>query len=135
MDAATRRLVQQRAGNACEYCGLTQDDEPFASFHVEHIIARQHGGGDEPGNLCWACTNCNLHKGPNIAGIDPQTGVVVPLFHPRQQIWDEHFQWNGAQLLGRTAVGRATIAVLAINLPENIELRETLTAERIRRSS
>lgn len=134
MDAATRRLVQERAGNACEYCRLAQADEPFASFHVEHVVARQHGGGDEPGNLCWACTSCNLHKGPNIAGIDPASKSLVPLFHPRLQTWDDHFEWNGAELRGRTATGRATVAVLAINLPENIELREALMAERGRSS-
>lgn len=128
MDAAARRLVRERAGNACEYCRLAQADEPFASFHVEHIVARQHGGGDEPGNLCWACTSCNLHKGPNIAGIDPESKSVVPLFHPRQQAWDDHFEWTGAELRGRT------VAVLAINSPENVELREALIAERRRAS-
>lgn len=128
MDAAARRLVRERAGNACEYSRLAQADEPFASFHVEHIVARQHGGGDEPGNLCWACTSCNLHKGPNIAGIDPESKSVVPLFHPRQQAWDDHFEWTGAELRGRT------VAVLAINSPENVELREALIAERRRAS-
>ena len=134
MDAATRRGVRERAGGACEYCRLAEADEPFASFHVEHIVARQQGGGDDPGNLCWACTSCNLHKGPNIAGIDPETKSLVPLFHPRQQTWDDHFEWNGAELRGRTAIGRATVAVLAINLPENVELREALMAERGRSS-
>jgi len=135
MDAATRRFVQQRAGNACEYCRLAQDDEPFASFHVEHIIARQHGGVSHPDNLCWACTSCNLHKGPNIAGIDRQTDQLVPLFHPRQQVWEEHFEWNDAVIVGKTPIGRATTVVLAFNRPENIELREALIAERTRRSS
>ena len=135
MDAATRRFVRQRAGNACEYCRLAQDDEPFASFHVEHIIARQHGGESTPENLCWACTSCNLHKGPNIAGIDPQSGQLVPLFHPRQQVWEEHFEWTDAVIVGKTPTGRATIVVLGINRSENLELREALIAERTRRSS
>ena len=115
-------------------CRLAQADEPFASFHVEHVIARQHGGSDDPGNLCWACTSCNLHKGPNIAGIDPQSKVLVPLFHPRQQAWADHFEWSGVELLGRTATGWATIDVLGINRPENVELREALIAERRRGS-
>jgi len=135
MDAATRRFVQQRAGNACEYCRLAQDDEPFASFHVEHIIACQHGGESVPDNLCWACTSCNLHKGPNIAGIDRQTGQLVPLFHPREQVWEDHFEWDGAIIRGKTPVGRTTADVLAFNRPENIKLREALIAERTRRSS
>ncbi len=134
MDTATRRLVQQRVGNACEYCRLAQEDEPFASFHVEHIIARQHGGSDDSGNLCWACTSCNLHKGPNIAGRDPETKQLVPLFHPRQPAREDHFEWNGAELIDKTPTGRATVVVLGINLSENVELREALIAEQIRRS-
>lgn len=130
MDAATRRLVQQRAGNVCEYCRLPQEHEPFATFHVEHIIARQHGGDDDPSNLCLACTSCNLHKGTNIAGIDPQTGQIVQLFHARQDDWNVHFKWNGPELVGSTSVGRATVAVLGINLAENVEHREALIEER-----
>ncbi len=135
MDVDTRRFVQQRAGNACEYCQLAQDDEPFASFHVEHIIARQHHGESTRENLCWACVSCNLHKGPNIAGIDPQFGQLVPLFHPRQQVWEEHFRRIDANIVGKTPVGRATVVVLGFNRPENIELRKALIAERTRRSS
>jgi hypothetical protein len=135
MDAATRRLVQQPAGNVCEYCRPAQDDEPFVSFHVEHIIARQHGGKSNHDHLCWACTSCNLHKGPNIAGIDPQEGHLALLFHPRQQLWEEHFEWQGALIVGKSPTGRATVAVLGFTRPENIELREALIAERTRRLS
>lgn len=74
MDAATRRLVRQRANNRCEYCGLRQEDAPVATFHMEHIIPKQHGGSDDPGNLALACYHCNLHKGPNLASLDPDTG-------------------------------------------------------------
>jgi 5-methylcytosine-specific restriction endonuclease McrA len=68
MNAAMRRLVRRRAGNRCEYCRMHQDDDPFLSFHVEHIIARQHRGGDRPSNLAWSCQKCNRAKGPNLAG-------------------------------------------------------------------
>jgi len=129
MDNATRRTVEERAGNACEYCHLAQEHEPFATFHIDHVIARQHGGEDDFSNLCLACTSCNLHKGPNVAGIDPPTGQMTPLFHPRQDRWVDHFEWSGPTLVGKTAVGRATIVVLGINLPENLELREALIAE------
>ena len=63
MDAATRAFVRQRAGNCCEYCGLPQESEAFFTFHIEHIVARQHGGGDGAENLALACYHCNLHKG------------------------------------------------------------------------
>jgi 5-methylcytosine-specific restriction endonuclease McrA len=92
IDAATRRLVRARAGNACEYFGLHQEHSPLASLQIEHIISRKHGGGDEPENLALACIDCNLAKGTDIAGFDPESGQITNLFHPRQQLWDEHFQ-------------------------------------------
>lgn len=50
IDAATRDFVRQRARTHCEYCGLPQAAEPFFTFHIEHIVARQHGGTDDPEN-------------------------------------------------------------------------------------
>ena len=76
MDAATERLVRQRAGERCEYCRLPQAITPMP-FEVDHIIARKHGGADEVENLCLACFYCNSFKGPNIAGIDPESGEIT----------------------------------------------------------
>jgi hypothetical protein len=71
MDAATRRLVRERAGQRCEFCRLPDvaDEWPF---HVDHIVARIHGGDEHVDNLSWSCTQCNLHKGANLASIDPE---------------------------------------------------------------
>ena len=126
MDASLRTFVQQRAQNRCEYCRLHQDDEPYLSFHVEHIIARQHRGSDAPSNRCFCCSHCNLCKGPNLSGIDPQSRKMVRLFHPRRHKWSRHFRWEGVHLAGRTAIGRATVAVLQINHPDRVALREAL---------
>jgi len=95
---------------------------------VEHVVAIQHGGGDDPSNLALACTHCNLHKGPNIAGRDPQTGELTRLFHPRRDRWKQHFAWNGAWLIGFTPVGRTTVHVLAMNDPLLVGAREALIA-------
>jgi hypothetical protein len=76
--------------------------------------------------LALSCLNDNLHKGPNIAGLDPNTGSLTRLFHPRQDIWEEHFGWVGPVLTGRTDIGRTTIDVLAMNVPERLELRRIL---------
>jgi hypothetical protein len=38
-----RRAVIERAGNCCEYCRISQDDQFFA-FEIDHIIAEKHGG-------------------------------------------------------------------------------------------
>jgi hypothetical protein len=128
MDSALRSFVRRRAGDVCEYCRLPQTASRFVRFHIEHIIARQHGGPTEPGNLTLACGSCDFHKGPNIAGLDPETGVLVPLFHPRRDRWTDHFAWDRLATVGRTAVGRATVSLLAMNHRERLEVRENLQA-------
>jgi len=76
-----------------------------------------------------ACPHCNRFKGPNVAGIDPQSGETVRLFHPRKDDWYEHFAWEGARLTGRTAVGRATVQVLAMNAEDLLAIRLELRTE------
>ncbi len=97
--------------------------EPFYRYHVEHIIAKQHGGPDDTHNLALSCQHCNLLKGPNLTSIDPDTHEVVTLFHPRFQNWVEHFQLKDGRLLGLTACGRTTVFLLQMNAPHRIELR------------
>jgi hypothetical protein len=123
MDAATRARVRDRAGNRCEYCQLPQDDSPLAALHVEHIRPKVHGGSDDLENLALACIDCNLHKGTNLTGVDPVTDEITELFHPRRHVWSEHFEWHGAQLFGRTAIGRTTIRVLNMNSDDQVALR------------
>ena len=130
MDGVLRRLVIARASGRCEYCRIHQDRDPFYRFHVEHIIPRQHGGSDDEANLALACQHCNLHKGPNLSGIDPDTRSIAPLFHPRQQAWAEHFAFVGTSIRGVTPVGRATVIVLAINAPIRQELRAELQSNK-----
>ena len=98
-------------------------------FVIDHIIAQQHRGPTVADNLALCCGHCNLHKGPNIAGIDPETKQFCPLFHPRREIWHEHFKWNGPLLIGRTPLARATIEVLAINDPMQVMTRRALMRE------
>ena len=128
MDAGLRRLVWQRASGRCEYCRMRQEFDEL-TFQVEHIIPRKHNGPDEPGNLALACFACNNHKGTNLSGLDSQTGQMTRLFHPRQDKWDEHFEWKQGRLIGLTAIGRTTIDVLAINLTYRCELRMALIEE------
>lgn len=128
MDRSLARRVRERARGLCEYCRMPQEYDALR-FEIEHIIAKQHGGKTVASNLCMACFADNHHKGPNIAGIDPRTKKLTPLFHPRRQKWARHFRWRGALLIGRTAVGRTTIAVLAINHPRRVRLRKELIEE------
>lgn len=128
MNASLIRLVRDRAEKCCEYCLLPQS-VTFVPHEIEHIVAQQHGGPTVERNLALACFACNHHKGPNLAGVDPRTGKRTWLFNPRRQKWARHFRWRGAILLGRTPVGRTTVAVLAINLPYRVEQREALILE------
>ena len=91
MDQQTRELVRARAGNACEYCRLPHLATPLILFHVEHIVPRKPSGSDDPGCLALACDLCNAYKGPNLSSLDPDTGALVSLFHPRQDRWGDHF--------------------------------------------
>ena len=114
MDSATSDLVRQRAQYRCEYCLLPQRASALR-FHIEHIVARQHAGTDDAANLALACPECNYQKGPNLSGIDPDTGVLTPLFHPRRDQWVEHFTRDGARIVGKTATGRTTVWLLEMN--------------------
>ena len=123
IDRARRAVVRERARNCCEYCGLPQAAEPFFHFHIEHIVARQHGGGDAPENLALACYHCNARKGTNLTAVDSESGAIVPLFHPRRDGWAANFATNGNLIQGITAVGRTTVALLKMNAPDRQRLR------------
>jgi 5-methylcytosine-specific restriction endonuclease McrA len=128
MESATRTLVRTRARNCCEYCLLSQDSCSL-THHIEHVVPRQHGGTDDHSNLALACHRCNLRKGPNLTGIDPITGEIVPLFDPRRDRWFDHFRFRGPVIEGVTAVGRTTVKVLSMNDTRRIERRELLARE------
>jgi len=123
--------VRLRAGDCCEYCLLPQG--AFRRpFHIEHIVARQHGGSSTFDNLALARWQCNLKKGPNLTGIDPQTRWIAPLFHPRQDRWADHFALgvetlmpSGVGIQGLTPAGRATVRLLGLNE----EMRQMLRYE------
>lgn len=126
MDAATRTAVWNRADSRCEYCHLRQEHEPVHTFHIEHVVAKQHRGTDELGNLALACHLCNWHKGPNLTSLDPDNGTLTPLFHPRRDHWPDHFSYHGANLIGLTDIGRTTIWLLEMNCDERLALRSVL---------
>jgi hypothetical protein len=93
------------------------------------VIAKQHLGPTTAENLALACGRCNRHKGPNVAGVDPLTGQLAPLFNPRKDSWRDHFRWDGGAIVGNTGVGRTTVLVLAMNHPVAVAARESLLQE------
>ena len=133
MNEALFERVRTRAGFCCEYCRLPEALHP-GPFELEHVIALKHGGPSVIGNLAYACPHCNQHKGPNLASIDWSTSRsrLVRLFHPRKHSWRFHFTWRGPELVGRTRIGRVTVAVLAMNENGLLALRAELLDEGIR---
>lgn len=123
--AARRADVAARAAHRCEYCRLPTRGQ-VATFPIDHIIPKVEGGSTDPSNLALACPHCNSHKGATAAGPDPADGTVVRYFHPREDVWEDHFRWSEdkpGELVGRTSTGRATVEALAINASDMIELR------------
>lgn len=121
-----RQAVRDRSGRRCEYCHLPDVLPHTLRFHMEHIKARQHGGPTDLSNLAWCCQRCNSHKGPNLTGVDPDTSVLVRLFHPREDKWEDHFSMDALMILGQTAKGRATTWLLEMNSEERIRWRAAL---------
>ena len=125
LDAATRAAVIARAARCCEYCGLA-DDIVLIKHQPDHIIATRHGGQTTLENLAYACYACNHQKGSDIATIDPATGLITRLYHPRQDLWKDHFRWNEWKIESLTAVGRATAALLRFNDSQRVATRANL---------
>lgn len=130
MPSAIEDEVRNRAAFRCEYCRVPESAFRL-SFEIDHITAKQHGGVTALENLALCCPRCNRNKGPNVGGIDPESGSLTRLFHPRKDRWQDHFRWSGALLEALTGVGRTTVYVLAINDPMRVALRESLIAEHI----
>jgi HNH endonuclease len=122
---ALREIIRQRAGRRCEYC-LIAEDQAFLPFEVDHIISEKHGGETSEENLAWSCFDCNRFKGSDIASKDLVTGNLAPLFNPREEKWKDHFQIVGGEIIPLTSIGRVTILVLRINLPQRAEVRAIL---------
>lgn len=126
----TERLVRARAPELCEYCRCPEEFSPD-TFSLEHILPRALGGTHSNINLAFSCQGCNGSKATHTEAFDPVTCAYVPLFHPRQHQWNEHFRWSEESVLveGISAIGRATIECLRLNRPGVVNLRRLLMVE------
>lgn len=127
ISARLKQQVARRAQHRCEYC-LSPLAFATESFAVEHIFPAIRGGLTLPENLALACSGCNGHKYDKVEAFDPISASVVPLYHPRQHAWREHFTWDEefTHLIGLTPTGRATIAALHLNRTGVVNLRWAL---------
>ena len=118
-----RKLVIRRSENRCEYCQLSQKGQE-ATFHVDHIIPLASGGETVAENLALACVSCSLRKGAKEMAFDSESKTAVKIFHPRTDVWSEHFEWKQTVLKGKIAKGRATIELLNLNRRLILAIRE-----------
>ncbi|MEM7126544.1 MAG: HNH endonuclease signature motif containing protein [Chloroflexota bacterium] len=116
--------IKERASFRCEYCQCWADFSA-QSFVYEHIIPVAKGGETVLENLCYACGGCNGHKYIKTEGIDPVSKLIIPLYHPRDQNWNDHFSWSNDYLhiIGLTPTGRATVAALKMNRQPLVNIR------------
>jgi 5-methylcytosine-specific restriction endonuclease McrA len=125
--SAKRRLVIDRAQDRCEYCQC-RSDYATETYAADHVIPVSRGGSDEVNNLALACSGCNGRKYNKQEVVDPATGEMVPLFNPRLQRWEDHFAWSKdyTQIIGLTAIGRATTAALQMNRQSVVNIRKAM---------
>ncbi|WP_439100154.1 HNH endonuclease [Candidatus Viridilinea mediisalina] len=112
--------IRSAARHRCGYC-LSPQHLVMARLEIEHIIPLAQGGSHAESNLWLACPLCNAHKSSKIDEIDPVSGLRVPLFNPRMQVWHEHFAWvnGGLSIAGLTPIGRATVVALHLNTDQD----------------
>ncbi|NJM42098.1 MAG: HNH endonuclease [Anaerolineae bacterium] len=122
---ALRRMVIARARQRCEYC-LLPDSHTTAPHHVDHVIPLKHGGLTIETNLAYACFECNLYKGADIAAFDPLDGQMTRLFNPRLDVWGDSFKLEGGRIVGLDALGRAIVVLLRMNEEWRVLQRQLL---------
>ncbi len=124
---ALRQAVRENASFCCEYC-FSQWNYCPDPLSVEHIIPRAGGGSSDESNLALSCQGCNGRKHVAFSAIDPVTEKEVPLYHPRQDVWSDHFAWSigFTEIIGKTPIGRATVERLKLNREPLVNLRTVL---------
>ena len=123
---SVRKLVAARADFRCEYCHLPQSVS-FYRFHIDHIRSQKHDGSSDLSNLAWACPDCNYFKGTDLGSYSPtDEAQLVRFFNPRTDVWYDHFQLDGGQILGRTEIGLATERIFKFNETDRLIFRMQL---------
>jgi hypothetical protein len=125
MTPALRAKVRRRANDCCEYCHMPQSCTRLP-HEADHIRSQKHKGPTTLTNLCWSCALCNSFKGSDASAYPPGSDQLVRLFHPRLDEWNEHFEWDGPLLRGKTDIGLATIELLKINTESRVAHRRML---------
>jgi hypothetical protein len=127
ISAKIKDLVISRSEGFCEYCKCPADfsTEPFS---IEHILPRSKKGLDQLNNLAYACIGCNIYKSNKTEFLDVVSQQLSILFNPRTMYWNDHFVWDESltSLIGKTAIGRASIEAIRLNRRQIRNLRRAL---------
>ena len=119
--------IIERANRLCEYCQCSMDysTQPFV---IDHIVPISEGGQTNLENLAFCCGGCNGHKYTKVQALDPVSRELVSLYNPRTQKWLDNFVWSDdfLQVVGLTAIGRATISALQMNRSGVVNMRKLL---------
>jgi 5-methylcytosine-specific restriction endonuclease McrA len=106
-----REFVRLRSIGHCEYC-RKPEGYGLHKHQIDHIRSQKHKGSDAPSNLAWACLECNRNKGADIAGYDPKTNTLSPLFNPRTLRWEDHFRFEDAVIIVGLSLDRKVGAIV-----------------------
>jgi hypothetical protein len=120
-----RKLVAERGYHVCEYC-LIHEDDVFWGFEMDHIISRKHGGLTVLDNLAWTCACCNRNKGTDIGTLAGEPPRFTRLFHPRQDVWSEHFVLQQIEIESLSDVGAGTAKLFKLNDDTRLKERHNL---------
>jgi HNH endonuclease len=108
-----RELVRQRAGCACEFCGVSETDTG-GELTLDHYHPHTKGGTDGLENLLYCCTRCNLYKHDYF----PNTSFDPALWNPRAEPASRHFlELEDGSLSPLTPTGAFTLQRLRLNRP------------------
>lgn len=131
ISAKLRQEVLAAASARCEYC-QTSSRITGTPLVMDHILPKSLGGSDDRDNLAASCYRCNEFKGVKTHVRDPANEQLVALFNPREQVWADEFAWSngGTHVIGKTAIGRATVIGLRLNNDQIVEARSLWIAFR-----
>jgi hypothetical protein len=117
-------FIRQLAHGCCEYC-QSQEAYSTQNFSMEHIIPTHLGGSNEIDNLALSCQGCNNIKYIKIGLTDEITNEFIPFFHPRKDIWTEHFAWSEdfTLIIPLTKKGEVTLKALKMNREQVVNWR------------
>jgi hypothetical protein len=119
LTADIREHVRERAGFACEFCGVTETDTG-GQLTIDHFQPKAKGGDDSLDNLLYCCPRCNQYK------LDywPVQPDDPSLWNPRQEPAAQHFlELDDGTLHPLTPIGAFTLRRLRLNCPPLVAYR------------